>query len=90
MAYQAVHSPLQVPDRYTWDYYNIQDKNRKTYAGMVSCMDEGVANITQALKDAGMWDNTVFIFSTGKSQQPQYMETCQQQAWGIHQHCLIH
>ena len=33
LAYQAVHSPLQVPERYTWDYYFIQDKNRKTYAG---------------------------------------------------------
>ena len=33
LAYQAVHSPLQVPERYTWDYYNIKDKNRKTYAG---------------------------------------------------------
>ncbi|XP_076436341.1 arylsulfatase B-like [Babylonia areolata] len=64
MAYQAVHSPLEVPDRYTWDYYNIKDKNRRTYAGMVSCMDEGVANLTKALQDTGMWNNTVFIFST--------------------------
>lgn len=36
MAYQAVHSPLEVPERYTWDYYNIQDKNRKIYAGTKS------------------------------------------------------
>lgn len=64
LAYQAVHSPLEVPERYTWDYYFINNKARKTYAGMVACMDEGVANVTQALKASGMWDNTVFIFST--------------------------
>eukprot|EP00057_Strongylocentrotus_purpuratus_P012984 XP_011667458.1 PREDICTED: arylsulfatase B [Strongylocentrotus purpuratus] len=64
LAYQAVHLPLQVPDRYMDPYKNIADENRRTYAGMVSCMDEGIGNVTRALKDAGLYDNTIIIFST--------------------------
>ena len=32
---------------------------------MVSCMDEGIGNVTAALKERGMWDNTILIFTTG-------------------------
>ena len=31
---------------------------------MVNALDEGVGNVTRALKDLNMWDNTVFIFYT--------------------------
>ncbi len=65
LPYQAVHGPLQVPEYYSNQYKSINDTNRRIYAGMVTCMDEGIGNITQTLHKLGMWKDTIMIFSTG-------------------------
>ena len=67
---QAVHEPLEAPESAIQPYENIiphttsAGSGRLKKAGMVSVMDQAVGNITNALKDTGMWDSTVFIFST--------------------------
>ena len=65
LAYQAVHAPSEVPARYR-DAYNatIEDEHRRTFAGMLSCMDEGIGNVTAALKAKGLLDSSLIVFTT--------------------------
>jgi len=65
LAYQAVHAPAQVPESYVSPYNaSIADAKRRTFAGMLSCMDEGIGNVTRALQAKGMLENTLIVFTT--------------------------
>jgi hypothetical protein len=63
MAWQAVHEPMQAPDSYIAPYTAIKDASRRIYAGMLSALDEGIGNITQTLKDTGLYENSVVVLS---------------------------
>ncbi|XP_033127696.1 arylsulfatase B-like [Anneissia japonica] len=68
--FQAVHTPLEVPSRYSLPYKNVfQDRTRQIYAGMVTCVDEAIGNITNALKEKGIYQNSVIILSTDNGAQ---------------------
>ncbi|CAK8673932.1 unnamed protein product [Clavelina lepadiformis] len=69
VALQSVHSPMEVPESYAKPFSWIKNKNRRIHGGMILAMDEAVKNITNSLKSAGMWDNTLLIFSTDNGGQ---------------------
>eukprot|EP00117_Sycon_ciliatum_P045833 scpid95216/ scgid32902/ Arylsulfatase B; N-acetylgalactosamine-4-sulfatase len=54
LPFQSVHSPMEVPPQYPAKYPKINDQNRKTFAGMVSALDEAVGNVTSAWKHNGL------------------------------------
>ncbi|XP_071954504.1 arylsulfatase J-like [Antedon mediterranea] len=65
LSYQAPHSPLEVPDEYKEPLRGIfTDENRLSYAAMVSCLDEGIGKVIDALKETGIYEDTIIIFSS--------------------------
>lgn len=63
LPFNAVHSPHQVPEKYTAAYPSLTG-DRKLYAGMLAAMDEAVGEVVAAVEMAGVRDNTLFIFSS--------------------------
>jgi len=64
LTFNAPHTPYQAPKDYIDRYPNIADPTRRTYAGMVTCLDDEVGRIVAALDKKGLRDNTVILFHT--------------------------
>ena len=62
LAFNAVHSPLQAPEKYTSRFSSIPAGNRRTFAAMLSAMDDAVGKVLQALRRHGIEENTLIIF----------------------------
>ena len=64
LSYQAVHYPLQVPDRYVNEHCaNVTTgEYRKLKCAMTAAMDEGIGNVTAALDTLGFSDNLITLF----------------------------
>lgn len=62
VAFNCPHSPMQAKPGYEDRFSHLADKQRRTLAAMQTSLDEGVAEILQALKDKGVYDNTLIWF----------------------------
>ena len=61
--FNGIHSPHQVPDSYTEPYKHLP-KLRQSIAGMLSAVDEAIGQVTAALAEKGLRENTLIIFSS--------------------------
>eukprot|EP00041_Stephanoeca_diplocostata_P023742 m.589120 g.589120 ORF g.589120 m.589120 type:complete len:372 (+) comp22369_c0_seq6:1415-2530(+) len=61
LALQCAHDPMEAPQRFL-DLVGTDVPNQVEYA-FSAVIDEGVANVTNALKAKGMWDNTLMVVS---------------------------
>ncbi|WP_211093380.1 sulfatase family protein [Flammeovirga agarivorans] len=62
LAYNAPHAPLEATEKYLSRFDHIENKRRKTYAAMVSAVDDGVGRVLKALEDKGIDENTLVVF----------------------------
>lgn len=62
LAYNAPHGPLQATQEYLDRFPNIVDKKRKTYAAMVSAVDDGVGKVLDKLESLKLDKNTLVYF----------------------------
>ncbi|XP_017284965.1 arylsulfatase I [Kryptolebias marmoratus] len=70
LSLQAAHTPLQVPDSFLHHYDSQSNRHRRHYAAMLSCLDEGVAQVVKELKTNGLYQNSVLIYSSDNGGQP--------------------
>jgi arylsulfatase A-like enzyme len=60
----APHAPYQAPKEDIERYSSIADEKRRTYAAMITDLDEEVGRIVAALEKKNMRDNTLIIFTS--------------------------
>lgn len=64
LSHAAVHTPLQAL-RSDYDALpQIKDHTTRVYGGMVRALDRSVGRVLQALKENGLEENTIVIFTT--------------------------
>jgi arylsulfatase A-like enzyme len=62
LAFNAPHGPLQAAEEYLKRFENIPDKTRRTYAAMVSAMDDAIGRVLAKLRDCGIEEDTLIFF----------------------------
>lgn len=62
LAYNAPHAPMQATQKYLDRFDHISAKRRKTYAAMVSAVDDGVGLILDKLSELELSENTLVVF----------------------------
>ena len=62
LAFNAAHVPMEAPATYLARFPNIADPQRRTYAAMVSAMDDAIGRTLTALRDQNLEEKTLVIF----------------------------
>jgi arylsulfatase A-like enzyme len=62
LPFNAVHVPNQAPEKYLDRFKNIADERRRSYAAMLSAMDDAVGRVLARLRERKLEENTLIFF----------------------------
>jgi arylsulfatase A-like enzyme len=62
LAFNAVHTPMHADDARLEEFKEIGDERRRTYAAMMSAMDDAIGAVVDKLRDAKLEENTLVFF----------------------------
>jgi len=71
LTYNAPHTPLQAPDREVEAFLNDGRFNRgvSTIYAMLRCMDRGIGRVLTTLRELGLEENTIVVFTSDNGPQ---------------------
>ncbi len=70
LSFNAPHKPLQARPGDTERYADLADPDRRTYAAMVTALDEAVGRVVDALEARGMMESTLIAFASDNGGEP--------------------
>lgn len=69
VSFTAPHGPMHAKPADLAQLTQIENKRRRTYAGMVKCMDDNIGLVLDALKQHGLEDKTLVVFTNDNGGQ---------------------
>ena len=72
LPFNAQHAPLQATQKYLDRFTGIEDEKRRTFAAMLSAMDDAVGRVLAKVRQIGQEENTLVVYLTdngGPTQQ---------------------
>jgi arylsulfatase B len=75
LAFSVPHYPLQDEPEWLAKYESIADKDRRTYAAMVSHMDDAIGKVLAVLDETKLRDNTLVLFTSDNGGQQDWNQT---------------
>ncbi|MEZ5737081.1 MAG: sulfatase-like hydrolase/transferase [Novosphingobium sp.] len=76
LAPNAPHAPLHVTRKYYDRFPQIEDKQSRVYAAMISALDDMVGHVLDAVEKSGEAENTIVIFLSDNGCASYYIGMC--------------